>query len=142
MDELTNVGGASVAELEGLAVPPGAYGMGSTAWLARALVSPLAHLGAAELRLLVAHGRGLRWVLPVALERLEREPFARGDHAPGDLLSAVLMVDAAEWDARPALRARLAALVAAARDQVDVLAPDDRARVSDELEAAREHYGF
>jgi hypothetical protein len=137
-----HVAASSVAELEGLDVQPGAYGMGSTAWLARALVSPIAHLGPAELRLLLSHGRGVRWLLPLALGRLEREPFAAGDHGPGDLLSAVLMVDAATWDANPAWRARLADVVRGARSMVHVLAGDVRERVVGELEAAGEAFGF
>ena len=136
------VAGRSLAELEGLDVPPGAYGMGSTAWLSRALASPLRFLGPAELRLLLAHGRGLRWLLPMAVARLEREPFVAGDRGPGDLLSAVLMVDDAVWSDAPALRARLAQVVHAAREQAHVLPDGDRARIEGELDAAGEAFGF
>ena len=123
-------------------MPPGAYGMGSTAWLSRALASPLQFLGPAELRLLLAHGRGLRWLLPMAVARLEREPFAAGDRGPGDLLSAVLMVDEAAWRDAPALRERLAQVVHAARVLTHVLPDVDRARVEGELDAASEAFGF
>lgn len=136
------VAARSIAELEGLDVPAGAYGMGSTAWLARALVSPVAQLGPAELRLLLMHDRGVRWLLPLALGRLEREPFTPGDRGPGDLLSAVLMVDAAVWDAEPALFARLAQVVHGARTMTHVLAPADRERVEGELAAAGEAFGI
>ncbi|MDF1502897.1 contact-dependent growth inhibition system immunity protein [Roseisolibacter sp. H3M3-2] len=133
---------ASVAELEGLDVPSGAYGMGSLAWLSRALVSPLGQLGPADLRLLLGHGRGLRWLLPVALERLEREPFAGGDHGPGELLTAALAVDPAAWAADPSWLPRLAAVVATARAQVHVLPERVRGRVAGDLEAVRELFGF
>lgn len=132
----------SIAELEGVEVPPGAYGLGSLAWLSRALVSPLAHLGPAELRLLLAHGRGVRWLLPLVVERLEREPFAAGDRGAGDLLVAALTVDPEAWAGAPALRDRLARVVHAARAQVHVLAEPARTRVADDLEAAREQFGF
>lgn len=132
----------SLAELEGLEIPPGAYGMGSLAWLSRAMVSPMAQLGPAELRLLLGHGRGLRWVLPLALERLEREPFAAGDRAPGDLLTAALTVDPAEWARDPAWTGRLARVVHAAREQVHRLPEPPRQRLADDLEAAREQFGF
>ncbi len=132
--------GSSIADLDGLDVEKGAYGMGSTAWLARALVSPLRDLGPAELRRLLAHGRGARWVLPLALARLEREPFLAGDYGPGDVLGAVLALgpDDAAWT--PARRAVLDRVLAGARAGVGVLAEPDRTRVADDLEAARELY--
>jgi hypothetical protein len=129
----------SLADLEGLAVEKGAYGMGSTAWMSRALVSPLRQLGAAELRLLLTHGRGLAWTVPLALERLLREPFAAADYGPGDLLGALLTVDPGAWD--PAWTERLARVVHAARAQLHVLPDAVRARTADDLDAAREQFG-
>ena len=129
----------SVAELEGLAVEKGAFEMGSTAWLARALVSPLRQLGAAELRLLLTHGRGLAWVVPLALDRLRAEPFAAADYGPGALLGALLTVDPDRWD--PAWRERLARVVHAARTHLDLLPAPERARIADDLDAAREQFG-
>ncbi len=128
----------SIAELEGLAVEKGAYGMGSTAWLARALVSALRDLGPAELRRLLAHGRGVRWVLPLALARLEREPFLAGDYGPGDVLGAVLALgpDDPAWTAER--RALLDRILDGARAGVHALPEPHRARVADDLDAARE----
>jgi hypothetical protein len=132
----------SLAELEGVQVPPGAYGMGGLAWLSRAMVSPIGQLGPAELRLLLGHGRGLRWVLPLALERLERDPLVAGDRGPGDLLTAALTVDPAEWAREPAWGDRLARVVQAAREQVHRLPEPIRGRLADDLEAAREQFGY
>ena len=132
----------SIAELEGLEVPPGAYGLGSLAWLSRALVSPLGQLGTAELRLLLAHGRGLRWLLPLVVARLEREPFAAVDGEPGALLTAALTVDPADWGRDPALGERLARVVHQARAGVHVLPAPVRARVAAAIEAAHGQFGF
>lgn len=129
----------SLAELEGLAVEKGAYGLGSTAWLARALVSPLRQLGAAELRLLLTQGRGLAWTVPLALERLRADPFAAADYGPGDLLGALLTVAPARWS--PAWTERLARVVQAARAHLDLLPDAVRTRTADDLEAAREQFG-
>lgn len=129
----------SLAELEGLTVEKGAYGLGSTAWLSRALVSPLRQLGAAELRLLLSQGRGLAWTVPLALERLLAEPFAAADYGPGDLLGALLTVDPIHWD--PAWTERLARVVHEARSHLDLLPDAARARTADDLEAAREQFG-
>jgi hypothetical protein len=132
----------SLAELEGLEVPPGAYDSGPLAWLSRAMVSPLEQLGPAELRLLLGHGRGLRWLIPVVLERLEREPFAGSDRGPGELLTAALSVEPVEWARDPEWMARLARVVHDARTQVHRLPEPLAARVGDDLEAAREQFGF
>ena len=128
----------SIAELDGLDVEKGAYGMGSVAWLARALVSSLRDLGPAELRRLLAHGRGVRWVLPLALTRLEREPFLSGDYGPGDVLGAVLALgpDEPAWTAER--RALLARVLAGARTAVGALPEPHRTRITDDLTAARE----
>jgi hypothetical protein len=129
----------SIAELEGLAVERGAYGLGSTAWLARALVSPLRQLGAAELRLLLTQGRGLPWAVPLALARLGDEPFAAADYGPGALLAALLTVDPDRWD--PTWLDRLARVVHAARAHLDLLPEPARSRMADDLDAAREQFG-
>jgi hypothetical protein len=138
-DHAPEVWERSLAELEGLAVEKGAYGLGSTAWLARALVSPLRQLGAAELRLMLTQGRGLAWVVPLALGRLEAEPFAAADYGPGALLAALLTVDPDRWDA--AWTDRLARVVHAARAHLDVLPEPARSRLGDDLDAAREQFG-
>ena len=142
-DHPADVWERSVAELEGLVVEKGAYGLGSTAWLARALVSPLRQLGAAELRLLLTHGRGLAWVVPLALERVLAEPFAAADYGPGALLTALLTALFTEgpdrWD--PAWRERLAHAVHGARVQLALVPEPVRARLADDLEAAREQFG-
>lgn len=128
----------SIAELDGLAVEKGAYGMGSVAWIARALVSPLRDLGPAELRRLLAHGRGMRWVLPLALARLEREPFLAGDYGPGDVLGAILALGPDDPAWTPERRATLDGILAGARAGVGALAEPMRSRIADDLDAARE----
>ena len=128
----------SVAELEGLVVDPGAYELGSQAWLSRALVSPIAHLGAADLRLLITHGRGLRHLVPAALDALERAPFVAGDHGPGDLLIAVCLIDPDYWVAHVDEIARLRAVLDAADHAVSQLPERDQAHWREELELARE----
>lgn len=131
----------SIAELDGLAVEKGAYGMGSTAWLARALVSSLRDLGPAELRRLLASGRGVRWVLPMALVRLEREPFLAGDYGPGDLLGAVLALgpDDPAWTSER--RATLARVLAGARAGVSAIGEPDRTRIAEDLDIAGDLFG-
>jgi hypothetical protein len=131
--------GQSVAELEDLVIDPGAYELGSQAWLARALISPIWQLGVQDLRLLLMHGRGLAWLVPEALARLRTEPWAAGDRGPGELLLGACMVEDAWWSAHPAGREALLAVLSDAELRLDEL-PDDRTRAHwrEELAAARE----
>lgn len=134
--------GNSIAELEGLVVDPGAYELGSQAWLSRALISPIWHLGVQDLRLLLMHGRGLEWLVPEALARLEQAPWAAGDRGPGELLLGACLVDDAYWEAHPERRARLAVVLRDAASRLDEL-PDEatRAHWREELAVARERFG-
>ncbi len=131
----------SVAELEGLRVEKGAYELGSLAWLSRALVSPIGQLGVPDLRLLVSHGRGLRHLMPVVLERLERDPFAAGDHGRGDLLTVTCLVDDAYWADHAEERLRLLGILRLAESRLDALPDAERTHWREELAAARERFG-
>lgn len=133
----------SLADLEGRAVEKGAFGLGSTAWLSRALVSPLRQLGAPELRLLLSAGRGLPWTVPLALERLLREPLAAADYGPGALLTALFAalaeLDSDAWGA--GWRERLTRVADGARAALPVLDPSARAALEADLDVAREQFG-
>ena len=133
--------GLSVAEHEGLVIDPGAYELGSQAWLSRALISPIWQLGVQDLRLLLGHGRGLRWLVPEALARLAKNPWADGDRGPGELLLAACVVEDSYWKANPERRAELADILAEAESRLGEL-PDDAARAHwrEELAIARERF--
>ena len=68
------------------------------AMLARRLAArPLRKFNATDLYSAIRHNVGLPWLIPLAIARLEAEPFAAaGDH-PGDLLTAVLESDTRFW---------------------------------------------
>ncbi|MCU0635687.1 MAG: contact-dependent growth inhibition system immunity protein [Gemmatimonadaceae bacterium] len=124
----------SIAELDGLAVDRGAYEVGRVAWLSRALVSPIGQLGPAELRLLLQHERGVRWVLPLVVARLAREPFTAIDGEPAALLLAALVVPVDTWRAHPATLIRLLACIRSL-PPTDVLPPALAERVHDDVTA-------
>jgi hypothetical protein len=46
-----------------------------------------------DLRILLGRGVGVAILLPIAIDRLESDPFAEGDFYPGDLLVAALRLD-------------------------------------------------
>jgi hypothetical protein len=62
---------------------------------------PLGFLSDDDVRLLLGQTIGLDWLVPLALSRLEKDPFA-GDLYRGDLLAAVLRAGTAYWADHPA----------------------------------------
>ena len=63
-----------------------------------------------NLRLMIGQSIGLKYLVPLALERLQADPYAEGDFYPGDLLVNVLRSDAGFWRRRPELRRQLVAI--------------------------------
>ena len=69
-----------------------------------------------NLRIMLGQDIGSRYLVPIALERLEADPFVAGDFYPGDLLCSVLSLPREFWSANPELRTRVAAVAARAID--------------------------
>lgn len=65
---------------------------------------PLRDLRTADLRVLIAEGAGLGFVVPLALDILKVDPDAAGDRYAGDLMAAVERVPAGFWLTHPDLR--------------------------------------
>jgi hypothetical protein len=62
---------------------------------------PIGQMTVDDLRLLLGQQIGTSWLMPLALERLMRDPVAQGDFYPGDLLIAVLRTDKSYWSTHP-----------------------------------------
>ena len=71
---------------------------------------PLGQLETEDLRILLGQSIGVATLVPIALRVLDGDPLAEGDFYPGDLLAAVLKLDAAYWSAHPEDRAELAVI--------------------------------
>lgn len=72
---------------------------------------PVQSLSAEELRCLIGQRIGLKYILSAAVSLLEHEPMTETALFPGDLLLAVLRLDAPDWAENPdALRAFAAML--------------------------------
>ncbi len=77
-----------------------------------------------DLRLMIGQGMGLPYLVPIALDVLEADPFAKGDYYPGDLLKMVTSVPLAFWSDHPSYRRRAAHVVRRALqgfDQVETI---------------------
>jgi hypothetical protein len=68
---------------------------------------------------------GTRYLVPIALEHLEADPFVTGDFYPGDLLCNVLSLPHGFWADHPELRTRAAAVAARAMDLITGEHADD-----------------
>jgi hypothetical protein len=65
-----------------------------------------------ELRLAIGQQMGLKFLLPIAIRKLNDDPFVSGDFYPGDLLRNVARAPFEAWAESPELTALLAELKA------------------------------
>jgi hypothetical protein len=90
-----------------------------------------------NLRIMLGQDIGSRYLVPMALEHLEADPFCAGDFYPGDLLCSVLSLPHEFWSAYPELRKRVAAVARRATD----LAMGGHANAEIPAKAIRKAYG-
>lgn len=79
---------------------------------------PLKQLRFEDLRFLIAQRDGLPYLVPMALQHLEKHPFAEGGYYPGDLLHKVAIVDESFWKSHPELRGSLVRALERASERV------------------------
>ena len=79
---------------------------------------PISDLRIEDLRLLISQKIGLKHILPLAFDVLERNPLVAGDMYDGDLLFAVASVDSQFWDSNSDLNNRLVEI----KDSLSILA--------------------
>jgi len=59
---------------------------------------PLSQFTAENLRIMIGQDIGLKYLVPIALEKLTEDPFVAGDFYAGDLLKAVVQVKWEFWE--------------------------------------------
>jgi len=93
----------SLVEL-GAALPePDAYADHHAGMLYKLCTMPLRKLAPGHLLALARENVALPCVAPLALARLEQDPFLEAEEHPGDLLTALLQADPAFWGAHRTL---------------------------------------
>lgn len=96
-------------ELEGVVSGEPKYNSYLVQTCHRLRTKPIGEFDTEDLRIMIGQGIGLPYLLPLALDRLEENPWAAGHMFPGDLLK---MTARTEYSlTRPELRARLEAVV-------------------------------
>jgi len=54
-----------------------------------------------DLRIMIGQQIGIEHLIPLALNRLEADPYAEGDYYPGDLLAVVMRIPSEYWLKHP-----------------------------------------
>ncbi len=99
-------------QLEGVTWGPPTYDSYLVSTCHRLRKKPLAEFGVEDLGIMIGQNIGLPYLIPLALDVLEREPLVMGDMFPGDLLDSVLRVSAEYWRGEREWRDRLYRIVA------------------------------
>lgn len=97
---------------------------------------PLRDFTPEDLRLMIGQQMGLPYLVPLALECLQIDPFTAGDCCEGDLLAAVLRADSRFWIQSPELRQKAAQIAGQALSSLHCLDEDDRKTAEEALTQA------
>src|SRR4029077_6378141 len=92
-----NVLDKSLQELEGSDWGEPTYDSHLVTTIHRLRRVPLRQFSVEDLRIMMGQNIGLKYLIPLALEHLRKDPLADGDFYPGDLLKIVLTADPKFW---------------------------------------------
>lgn len=80
---------------------------------------PLDKFTVEDLRLMIGQDFSLQYLIPLAIEHLQKDIFAEGDYYPGDLLNNVLSVETKFWTANRDLWAVVNELIKSKREDIE-----------------------
>jgi len=76
---------------------------------------PIGQFSVEDFRILIGQDIGAQWLVPLALDILERDPLVSGDFYPGDLLASILRIDSTWWRREPEWTERVRRILAGLR---------------------------
>lgn len=103
---------------------------------------PVENLTIEELRMLIGQNIGLTWLAPLAMAKLEENPFLCGDFYPGDLLKSVLSADLEFYQKLPVMAERARQLHALAKSRLDALDDLGRATIEAVVRETQDRHGI
>ena len=77
-----------------------------------------------DLRIMIGQNIGLKFLIPVALDKLRDNILAEGDYYEGDLLKAVLTSETEFWNTEPELTKDLEAIILDKEERLKEQAPE------------------
>jgi hypothetical protein len=86
---------------------------------------PLEDFETGDLRIMIGQQISLFFLVPLALEKLEKDPLVEGNYYPGDLLKVVLEVPAKFWGVHTDMRDSLRRIVVKTKELLVPLEEDD-----------------
>jgi hypothetical protein len=97
----------SLIELEPVDITGPNYGSSLARTCEHLYRKPLSKFTVEDLRIMIGQNIGLEYLMPLAVEQLENNPFSEGDYYPGDLLWSVLRVKTDFWSKHRDLYSRV-----------------------------------
>lgn len=122
--DLRPVRGKTLDELEGVVAGEPPYDSHLVRTIYALRKKPIGEFTTEDLRITIGQARGLPYLLPIALERLEADPLAEGDFYRGDLLMSVLAVEP-HWGGSAEVRARVRRVAERALERLARVRPAD-----------------
>jgi hypothetical protein len=113
----------TLVDLEGPAWADPDYSSGMVQRIRALGAVPIGEFSSGDLRLVISQQRGLGYLVPLALDRLENDPLVEGELYPGDLLMALESVPGRMWAEHPEWRERLRAILDQAQSRLRMI-PD------------------
>jgi hypothetical protein len=89
---------------------------------------PLKDFTIEDLRIMIGQNLGMEFLVPMAIDRLEKDPLAEGDFYPGDLLKSVLSAEPGFWKTHTDLRRRVAQVTERAMKLIEEQGDDQVAK--------------
>lgn len=128
---------ATLDQLEGIVSPEPAFKSYLVQTIHALRRKPLAAFTVEDLRIMIGQQIGLSYLVPIALNHLERDPFVAGDFYAGDLLGVVADIPSTYWLAHPEDARRMDSMARQAAAQLAQRAESEiRAHLNDRLKAA------
>ncbi len=127
----------SLQELEGQTWEEPAWESSLVTTCSRLRRKPLNDFTIEDLRIMIGQEIGLPFLVPIALEHLEKNPLVEGDFYPGDLLVNVLRIPASFWKEHPDLRPSINHIIKRVLQMLPDLDESDRAIVKEALERVK-----
>lgn len=85
---------------------------------------PLKDFEIEDLRIMIGQNIGLKFLIPLAIEKLRQDILAEGDYYEGNLLKAVLTSEIEFWNLEPKLTKELEAIISDNEELLNEREPD------------------
>ncbi len=110
--------GKTIEQLEGKAWGEPEYDSYLVTTCHRLRKKPINLFTVEDLRIMIGQDIGTRYLVPSAMEVLEKDPFAEGDFYPGDLLKAMVTLPREYWKEHPKQHLRILAISSKVLDRL------------------------